>query len=173
MQTKRNGRGKMERIGIVAAALIAAAQLTAGRAMAEEAAQTAAKKILTLAGARAVVAAAETEARKNGAGGAIAVVDDGGSLLLLERLDETFPAAAAVAIEKARTAAQFRRPTSVFEDAIRGGRLSLLGVSVMTPLQGGVPLLSDGQLVGAVGVSGAASAQQDEEIAKAAAAWMK
>lgn len=159
--------------GLTAAALLVASHLATGSAIAQEGAQTAAKKVLTLAGARAIVAAAEAEARKNNAGGAIAVVDDGGNLLVLERLDDTFPAAAAVAIEKARTAAQFRRPTAVFEDAIKGGRLSLLGVSVMTPLQGGVPILSEGQLVGAVGVSGAASAQQDEEIAKAAAASMK
>lgn len=134
------------------------------------AAQTATKKILTLEGARAVAAAAEAEAKRLEApGGAIAIVDDGGQLLLLVRLDNTFPAAAAVAAEKARTAAQFRRPTQVFEDAIKGGRLSLLGVSVMTPLQGGVPIVVDGQMVGAIGVSGAASAQQDTDIANLAA----
>lgn len=133
------------------------------------AAQTATKKILTLEGARSVAAAAEAEAKRLQAGGAIAVVDDGGQLLLLVRLDNTFPAAAAVAAEKARTAAQFRRPTQVFEDAIKGGRLSLLGVSVMTPLQGGVPIVVDGEMVGAIGVSGAASAQQDTDIANVAA----
>ena len=74
-----------------------------------------------------------------------------------------------MAIEKARTAATFRRPTSVFEDAIKNGRLSLVAVSVMTPLQGGVPVMVDGVVVGAIGVSGAASAQQDDEIAKVAA----
>jgi glc operon protein GlcG len=127
------------------------------------------RKQLTLAGAKAVAAAASAEARRNNAGGAIAVVDDGGHLLYLERLDGTFPAACAVAIDKARTAATFRRPTSVFEDAIRNGRTSLVAVNVMTPLQGGVPITVDGQVVGAVGVSGAASAQQDEDIAKVAA----
>ncbi len=146
---------------LVAAAVFAAATPAA--------AQTATRKILTLEGARAVAAAAEAEAKRLGAGGAIAVVDEGGQLLLLERLDDTFPAAAAVAAEKARTAAQFRRPTQVFEDAIKGGRLSLLGVSVMTPLQGGVPIVFEGQMVGAIGVSGAASAQQDTDIANVAA----
>ena len=137
------------------------------------AAQTANRTVLTLAGARAIADAAESEAHRLNAGGAIAVVDEGGALLLLVRLDQTFPAAATVAAEKARTAAQFRRPTQVFEDAIGGGRLSLLGVSVMTPLQGGVPIVVDGPVVGAVGVSGAASAAQDTEIATAAAAALQ
>ena len=130
---------------------------------------------LTLEGAKRVAAAAVEEARRlNAPGGALAVVDDGGHLLYLERLDHTFPAAAVVAIEKARTAAQFRRPTSVFEEAIKNGRTSLVAVSAMTPLQGGVPVLVKGRVVGAIGVSGAASAQQDDDIARAAvAAWDK
>ena len=133
-------------------------------------AQTMTRRTLSLDGARAIGAAAAAEARRLAApGGAIAIVDDGGHLLYLERLDNTFPAASAVAIEKARTAATFRRPTRVFEEAIRNGRLSLVAVSVMTPLQGGVPVMVDGTVVGAVGVSGAASAQQDDEIAKVAA----
>jgi mannose-6-phosphate isomerase-like protein (cupin superfamily) len=74
-----------------------------------------------------------------------------------------------VSYEKARTAATFRRDTRVFEDAIRGGRTSLVAVDVMTPLQGGIPIVREGVVVGAVGVSGAASAQQDEDIAKVAA----
>jgi glc operon protein GlcG len=92
---------------------------------------------------------------------------------VLERLDGTFPAAATVAIEKARTAAVFRRPTSDFENAIKSGRTPLLGVDVMTPLQGGVPIVVGGEIVGAVGVSGAASAQQDEDIARVAAMAIK
>lgn len=133
-------------------------------------AQTMTRKTLSLEGAKAIGAAAATEARRLAApGGAIAIVDDGGHLLYLERLDNTFPAASVVAIDKARTAATFRRPTSAFEDAIKAGRLSLVAVSVMTPLQGGVPVIVDGVVVGAVGVSGAASAQQDDDIAKVAA----
>jgi glc operon protein GlcG len=133
------------------------------------------RAVLTIEGAKRVAAAAVEEARRLGApSGALAVVDEGGALLYLERLDDTFPAASAVAIEKARTAAQFRRPTAAFEDAIKGGRLALLGVSVMTPLQGGVPVLVNGRVVGAIGVSGAASAQQDDDIARGAvAAWDK
>jgi glc operon protein GlcG len=129
---------------------------------------------MSLALAKQVAGAATAEAKRLSApGGAIAVVDGGGHLVYLERLDKTFPAAAVVAAEKARTAAVFQRPTVDFENAIKGGREALLGVSVMTPLQGGVPIRKGGEVVGAVGVSGAASAQQDEEIATAAAAAVK
>jgi glc operon protein GlcG len=126
------------------------------------------RKELDLALAKRVAAAAVDEAKRNDAGGAIAIVDTGGHLVYLERIDGTFPAAAAVATEKARTAATFRRPTRDFENAIKNGRAALLGVAVMTPLQGGVPIMVDGQVVGAIGVSGAASAQQDDDIAQAA-----
>ncbi len=128
------------------------------------------KKVLTLEGARTVAAAAVAEAKRlNAPGGAIAIVDDGGHLVYLERLDNTFAAAAGVAAGKARTAALFRRPTKGLEDAILGGRTSLLNVAE-APLQGGVPLIIDGAVVGAIGVSGAASADQDTQIAVAAAA---
>lgn len=123
---------------------------------------------LDLTAARRLATIAAAEARTRQAGGAIAVVDAGGHLLLLERLDGTFPAAAAVSVEKARTAAIFRVPTRVFEEAIRNGRHALLGVGVMTPLQGGVPLMVNGQVAGAIGISGAHSAQEDDEIAQAA-----
>jgi glc operon protein GlcG len=132
-------------------------------------AQVAARKGLTLEGARSIATAAATEARRLGAGGAIALVDEGGNLLYLERLDNTFPAAATVAFEKARTAATFRKPTRDFEQAIAKGRTSLVAVDVMTPLQGGVPIVIEGQVVGAIGVSGAMSAQQDDDIATVAA----
>jgi glc operon protein GlcG len=132
-------------------------------------AQVTDQKSLSLDGARTVADAAAAEARKHNAGGAIAVVDAGGHLVYLARLDKTFPAASTVATEKARTAATFRRPTRDFENAIKSGRTSLLGVSVMTPLQGGVPIIVDGQVVGAVGVSGASSAQEDDDIATVAA----
>ena len=134
------------------------------------AALPAASETLSLDRAKQIAASAASEAKRLKApGGAIAIVDAGGHLIYLERLDGTFPAAAAVSTEKARTAAIFQRPTSDFEDAIRGGRNALLGVDVMTPLQGGVPIRSGGVVVGAIGVSGAASAQQDTDIANAAA----
>jgi glc operon protein GlcG len=116
-----------------------------------------------------VAAAAAAEAKRVQAGGAIAVVDDGGNLLYLERLDNTFAAAANISIAKARSAANFRRDTRVFEDAIKNGRVSLVANPELLPLQGGVPVTVDGRVVGAIGVAGANSAQQDEDIAKVAA----
>lgn len=133
-------------------------------------AQTREKKTLTLDGARKVIAAALAEAKaKNAPGAAVAVVDDGGNVLAVERLDGTFAAGSLISIGKARTSALFQRPTKVFEDIIRNGRTSMVALpdSLFTPLQGGVPIMVDGQLVGAIGVSGAASAQQDEELAMA------
>ena len=133
-------------------------------------AQVAPKQTLTLDGARRVIAAATAEARRNKAGGVIAVVDDGGNLIAVERLDGTFAAGANISIGKARTAALFKRPTKFFEDVIRNGRTPMVALNDFTPLQGGVPIVVDGQIVGAVGVSGASSAQQDEEFAIAGAA---
>lgn len=121
-----------------------------------------------LAGATRLAALAAQEARARNAGGSIAVVDAGGHLLVLNRLDGTFPAAAAVSIEKARTAATFQKPTRDFENAIKNGRHALLGVDVMTPLQGGVPVTINNVVVGAIGISGAHSAQEDDDIAQAA-----
>lgn len=130
------------------------------------------KPVLTLEMAKSIMAVAEAKAKElNAPGGAIAIVDDGGHVILTERLDGTFPAAATVSIGKARTAAIFRKPTSVFENVINKGRTAMAALpdTVLTPLQGGVPLIVDGQVVGAIGMSGAASAAQDEEIANAAA----
>jgi glc operon protein GlcG len=136
-------------------------------------AQVASRPGLTLDGAKTVAHAAAVEAQRLGAGGAIAIVDEGGAVLYVERLDDTFSAAPTVAIEKARTAAQFRRPTRDFEQAIAKGRTSLVAVNAMTPLQGGVPILDGSRVVGAVGVSGAMSAQQDDDIATVAAAALQ
>jgi glc operon protein GlcG len=125
---------------------------------------------LTLEGAKQVIAAAVADAKSKGApGAAIAVVDEGGSLIALERLDNTFAAGANISIGKARTAALFKRPTKAFEDIINQGRTTMVALPDFTPLQGGVPIVIDGEIVGAVGVSGAASAQQDEELAIAGA----
>jgi glc operon protein GlcG len=133
-------------------------------------AQLADKKVLTLEAAKKVVAAAVAEAKRvNAPGGAIAVVDDGGHLVTLERLDQTFAASANISIGKARTAALFQRPTKVFEDIINKGRTTLVALPDFTPLQGGIPIVIEGRVIGAIGVSGAASAQQDEEIAVAGA----
>lgn len=135
-------------------------------------AQTVEKKTLTIDGAKKVIAGAVAYAKKNNApGGVIAVVDDGGNLMALERLDGTFAAGANISIGKARTAVLFKRPTKAFEDIIKNGRTAMVALpdAFFTPLQGGVPIMVDGQIVGGVGVSGAASAQQDEELAIAGA----
>lgn len=136
-------------------------------------AQTAEKKTLTLKGAESVIAAAKAEAQKLQApGGVIAVVDDGGNLMALERLDGTFAAGANISIGKARTAVLFKKPTRFFEELINSngkGRTVMTALENFTPLIGGIPITVDGQIVGGVGVSGAASADQDEKLAIAGA----
>lgn len=135
-------------------------------------AQVIEKKTLTIDGARLVIAAAVAEAKKlNAPGGVIAVVDDGGNLMALERLDGTFAAGANISIGKARTSVLFKKPTKFFEDIIKNGRTAMVSLpdAFFTPLQGGIPIMVDGQIVGGVGVSGAASAQQDEQLAIAGA----
>ena len=154
----------MTKLTSIAAALALA--VLAGSAHA----QVATKRELTLDGARQIIAAATLEARKDAAGGTVAIVDAGGNLIALDRLDGTFAASANISIGKARTAAIFKRPTRSFEEIIRGGRTPMLALNDFTPLQGGIPIVVDGQVVGAIGVSGGASAQRDEEIAAAGAA---
>lgn len=151
--------------GILAATLaLAVAASNAARA------QVADQKSLTLEGARKVIAAAEAQAKKvNAPGGVIAVVDNGGNLIAVERLDGTFAAGALISIGKARTAVLFKKPTRFFEELIKGGRTPMIALKDFTPLQGGIPITVNGQVVGGVGVSGAASAQQDEELAIAGA----
>ena len=127
------------------------------------------KKALTLDGAKRIAAAAEAKAKAEGARVVIAVVDEGGSLLLLERLDDTQVASVNVGIDKARTAAIFRRPSKVFEDQVRDGRVAALALPGATPLQGGVPIIYEGKVIGAIGVSGN-TPQEDEDIAKVEAA---
>jgi uncharacterized protein GlcG (DUF336 family)/mannose-6-phosphate isomerase-like protein (cupin superfamily) len=145
--------------------------LAAGLAGAPARAQTLAKPTLSLEGARRVIAAARAEAvAKSAPGAVIAVVDDGGNLMALERLDGTFAAGANISIGKARTAVLFKKPTRFFEELINKSRTAMTALNDFTPLQGGIPIAVDGRIVGGVGVSGAASAQQDEELAIAGAA---
>jgi glc operon protein GlcG len=132
-------------------------------------AQLVEKTALTLDGAKKVAAAAEQKARAEGARVVIAVVDEGGSLLLLERLDDTQVASVNVGIDKARTAAIYRRPSKVFEEQVKNGRVSALALHGAVALQGGIPIIIEGKVIGAIGVSGETPAQ-DEEIAIAGAA---
>src|SRR5437899_3441215 len=129
------------------------------------------KKSLNLEGAKKAIAAAADYAKKNNApGGVIAIVDEGGNLMALERLDGTFAMGATISIGKARTAVLFKKPTRFFEELINKGRTAMTAVDGFTPLIGGIPIVIDGQVVGGIGVSGAASANQDEELALAGAA---
>ncbi|MBI1782719.1 MAG: heme-binding protein [Sphingobacteriales bacterium] len=132
-------------------------------------AQVLTQKNLSLDAAKKIVAEAVKYAKANNApGGAIAVVDAGGNLIYLEKLDGIFAAASEVATKKANTAALFKAPSSKLENSINGGRKALITVG-HTFLQGGIPIIYEGQVIGAVGVSGSASAQQDEDIANAGA----
>ena len=126
------------------------------------------KRTLTLEAARLAITACEAHAREHGWNVVIAVVDDGGNLLYLQRIDGTQTGSIEVAIQKARTAQAFKRPTKVFEDAIAGGRNALIALHGALPLEGGLPIMVGGQLVGAIGVSGVKSTE-DGQIAKAGA----
>lgn len=126
-------------------------------------------KTISLEAAKKIAGEAVKYAKANNApGAAIAIVDAGGNLVYLERLDNTFPAATEVAVKKANTAATFKAPSSKLENSINGGRQALITVG-HTFLQGGIPIIVDGVVVGAIGVSGSASAQQDEDMANAGA----
>jgi glc operon protein GlcG len=129
-------------------------------------------KYITLEDAKKAMAAAEAEARKNNWNVAIAIVDAGASLILFQKLDDTQLGSVNIAIGKATTAVNFKRPTKALEDMIAGGRQVFLAVEGITPLQGGLPVMADGKLIGAVGVSGVLSSQ-DEQVAQAALAVLQ
>src|SRR5437588_12552697 len=131
-------------------------------------AQLAEKKVLNREVAEKVAAAAEAEAKKRNATVVIVVVDDGGYPLIVKRLDDTQVASVDVGIGKARTAAIFRRPSKVFEDQVKNGRVAAVALPGATPLQGGIPITVEGKVIGAIGASGN-SPQEDEEIALAGA----
>jgi glc operon protein GlcG len=156
---------------ITLALLLAATSLSSSGVLAADVAN---RPTLTLDGAKAVASVAIRYAREHQApGAAVAIVDSGGTLLYVERLDETFQNAANISIGKARTAVLFGKPTRVFEDLVNKGRFTMLAlpeIAAFTPLMGGVPIEFDGHVIGAIGVSGASSAAQDDEIATAAAA---
>jgi glc operon protein GlcG len=130
-------------------------------------AQLATKKALTLETAKKLASVAEVEALKNKWTMVIAIVDDGGNLVYLERMDNTQIGSIEVAIQKAKTAISFKRPTKAYEDLVAQGKTDILGVPGVIPIEGGLPLVVDGQYIGAIGVSGG-TRQQDGVVAKAA-----
>jgi len=124
------------------------------------------RAMLTLEDCKRMSAAAEAEARKNNWNVCVAILDDGGHLLHLIRMDGATPANSRIAIEKGRTAAETRRSTAMWEERIKSGRTAMLKMPGVTPVQGGLPIVIDGECIGAVGVSGVQS-HEDEQIAKA------
>ena len=126
------------------------------------------KPCLTLADAKRIAEAAEAEAVRQGWNLVIAILDDGANLLYLQRMDDAQVGSIAVAIEKGRTAIRFKRPTKALEDAVAAGRTVMMTLPGATAIEGGVPLSYQGHVVGAIGVSGAQSAQ-DAAIALAGA----
>lgn len=124
------------------------------------------KAVLSQTEVSRILAAARSEAQSNNWAVTIAVVDDGGHPLALERLDGCAPIGAYIATEKARSSALGRRETKGYEEMVNGGRSAFLSAPLLTSLEGGVPVLVDGQVVGAVGVSGV-KADQDAQVAKA------
>ena len=130
------------------------------------------KAILSQTEVGQILAAARTEAQNNQWAVTIVVVDDGGHPLALERLDGAAPISAYIATEKARTSALGRRESKGYEEMVNGGRYAFLSAPLLTSLEGGVPIIVDGQVIGAVGVSGVKS-DQDAQVAKAGAQCLK
>jgi glc operon protein GlcG len=151
---------------VVFTALVFSSAIDAGQGLTLE------RRVLSLAAARKIIAAAEAEAMARGVGVVIVVVDSSGTIIELARMDTAQVASVNVGIGKARTAAIYRRPSRDFEEQIRTGRIAALALADATPLQGGVPVVVDGRVVGAVGVSGD-TPQVDEAIAIAGAAAVR
>ena len=135
-------------------------------------AQTATRKIITLEGAKSIAAAAEVEARNNGWKLTIVVADAAGEPIVLHRMDDAPMSSVDIARGKARTAARFRRPTKSLDESISAGRGALLTVEGLVMLEGGEPVIVDGDVIGSVGVSGGTSAQ-DAQVARAGIAALK
>ena len=130
------------------------------------------KAVLSQTEVQQILKAARLEAQNNQWAVSIAIVDDGGHPLALERLDECAPISAYIATEKARTSALGRRESKGYEDMVNGGRHAFLSAPLLTSLEGGVPIIVDGQVIGAVGVSGV-KAEQDAQVAKVGARCLK
>jgi len=153
-------------VGTMMATLLASIALTQGPASYGEA--------ITLENAKKAAAPAVAEARKNTWMMAVAIVDPSGNLVYFEKMDGTQIGSVTVAIDKARSAAMFKRPTKAFQDTLAAGGegLRVLKIQGAIPVEGGVPLVVDGKIVGAIGVSGGTS-QQDGQCANAGAAAVK
>ena len=130
------------------------------------------KKVLTLDAAKQIAAAAHEEARKNHWAMAISIVDDGAHLLYLERMDGAQIASAIVAQDKAATAVRFKRPTKALEEAVAGGRFVVMKLAGATPIEGGLPIVVEGEVIGGIGVSGA-TGPEDGQVAAAGLAVLK
>ena len=128
-------------------------------------------KIVTLEGAKNIMAAAEAEAKRNNWSMAIAVVDASGGLILFQKGDGARPSNVDFAVAKARTAARFQRPTKALDSLVSAGRIQFLASDAL-PIEGGVPIIADGQYIGAVGASGGTAAQ-DAQVASAGIAALK
>lgn len=126
-------------------------------------------QFITLKAAQAMLAAGEAEASANNWNVAITIVDIGANLIMFQKMDGTQMGSIDVSIGKARTAANFKRPTKDMEEMIAGGRTPFLAIDGIVPIQGGVPVMINNTVIGAVGVSGVTSAQ-DEQVAMAAVA---
>ncbi|TCV62234.1 heme-binding protein [Pseudomonas fluorescens] len=129
------------------------------------------KAVLSQTEVSQILTAARTEAQNNQWAVSIVIVDDGGHPLALERLDGCAPIGAYIATEKARTSALGRRESKGYEEMVNSGRHAFLSAPLLTSLEGGVPIIVDGQVIGAVGVSGV-KAEQDAQVAKAGAQCM-
>jgi uncharacterized protein GlcG (DUF336 family) len=130
------------------------------------------RAMLTLEDCKRIATAAEAEAKKNNWNVCVAILDDGGHLLHLFRMDGATPANSRIAIEKGRTAAETRRSTAMWEDRVKGGRMAMLKMPGVTPVQGGLPIVIDGECIGAVGVSGVQS-HEDEQVCNAGIATLR
>jgi glc operon protein GlcG len=130
------------------------------------------RKVLTFEGAKAIAAAAEAEAVKNNWHVVITILDEGGNLRLVQRMDEVQIGSIAISMQKAKSAFLFKRPTKSFQDAVAGGRTAVMRLPGAMPFEGGLPIEVDGQVVGAIGVSGMTS-EQDAQIGRAGLAVLK
>lgn len=148
---------------------LAGAALAIAMPVSTAAAQTRTARIVAADGVQRAITAALAEARKQGWNVSIAVVDISGDLIGFLRMDNASPGSADISQAKARTAARLKRPTRALDSTLTAGRVAILGLPGVTPVEGGVPITVNGEIVGAIGVSGATSAQ-DAQVAQAGAA---